>query len=183
MVGLCTMAGRASQAGSGCHPTSSAVRMRSPTGLIRGPTRRGGFSFSGVSNAASSCDPAGGLSATAVVVAQSPGSAMIVRASCRFPALHLSLCPHEIESPMEAYAPTMSVTQVEFPQNRCRLHKLSFRDRRTDRDTRTDRPMSVTQVEFPGRRNINGGEELLVHDTWSPHFGKACPKSQALRKN
>ena len=28
------------------------------------------------------------------------------------------------------------------------------------RDTHTDRPMSVTQVEFPGLRNINGREEL-----------------------
>lgn len=24
---------------------------------------------------------------------------------------------------------------------------------------------------------------VLVHDTRGPHFGKACPKSQALRKN
>ena len=61
----------------------------------------------------------------------------------------------------------MSVTQVDFPQNRCRLHKLSFWDRRTDRptqpsfrDTRTDRPMSATQVEFPGLRQFPGHTEL-----------------------
>ena len=81
LVGLCAMAGRASQAGSGWQPTSSLGRMRSPNGLIpRGSARRGGFSFSGVTGAASSCDPNGGVSATAVVVAHSPGSAMIVRA-------------------------------------------------------------------------------------------------------